>query len=1047
MELFPGIYEQVISEYLASKLSDPEREGRVLKDPLARFDPQNVLARHIAKILRNALLSADERRIPLAEQVRICNRLIGHLAAELQDKALERCAITPDAEVLLALAERNPSANPSALRIVAPTRPETSIAQSSLFTGSPGEPGLVDELRKEIRSADRVDLLISFIKWSGLRLILDDLKEFVQRGKLRVITTSYTGATDIKAVEALAALRNTAVRISYDTDRTRLHAKTYTFHRDNGFSTSYIGSSNLSNPAITSGLEWNVKVTEQDSYDIVQRIEKTFETYWKDPEFVEYTPESRERLRRALSKERRSEIDLRPVFDIKPYYYQKEILERLKAERELHNNYKNLIVAATGTGKTVISAFDYKGLIQRAGEYPRLLFVAHREEILKQSIQVFRGVLKDQNFGDLLVGGTEPAQIEHLFTSIQSLNSKNLPKITPPDYYDMIIVDEFHHAAAPSYQRLLTYYTPKVLLGLTATPERMDNLDILEYFNEKISAEIRLPEAINRKLLAPFHYFGVTDVVDLDTVPWKRGTYDPAELSRLYTGNQQRADLIIRAVQDYTTDLHDIIGLGFCVSIEHAEYMAAAFQEAGIPAACLHSGSSREERFTIQKRLVAREIHFIFAVDLYNEGVDIPEVNTILFLRPTESLTVFIQQFGRGLRLSDGKECLTVLDFVGHHNKNFPFGERISALLSPGGRTLVEQVSRDSYSLPKGCYIHFEEKARERVLANIRANITNRATLIRKIRSFEDETGEPLSFKKFLQRYSLQPLDVYRRGTFCSLAAEAGVYPEAYTDERLFPRTAAIRLATLNSPEAIRFIRAVLSDPCHYSPAPLSNREKNMLAIFYYSLNDVSFRDENMGIEEIFSDLFAYDGIRREICDLLEYNGAHIEFLPKPVDLGFENALELHSTYTRAQAFAALGHYTLTRKPAGGSREGVVYLEDKKADVFLVTLNKTEEHYSPTTMYEDYAVNENLFHWQSQSTTSASSPTGQRYIKHEQQESKVLLFVREYNRVDGVTQPYLFLGTARYLSHEGSRPMSITWELDHPMPPGFFLKANKMVVG
>lgn len=1044
MELLPGIYEQIISEYLASKLTGPEKEGRVLKDPLKHFDPQIVLSRYFSRILRVALQSADEQRVPLEEQVQTCNRLIEHLANDLKDPTLELCTITPGAEVLLELVERG---NLSPVKSTISARPETSIAQSSLFTGSPKEPGLMDELRREIRTADRVDLLISFIKWSGLRLIFNDLKEFIKRGQLRVITTSYTGATDIKAVEALADLPNTTVKISYDTDRTRLHAKTYTFHRSTGFSTSYIGSSNLSNPAITSGLEWNVKITEQDSYDIIRKINETFETYWNDPEFVAYQPESRERLQRALSKERRSEIDIRPVFDIRPYYYQKEILDQLKVEREVHNNYKNLIVAATGTGKTVISAFDYKSLIKRPGEYPRLLFVAHREEILKQSIQVFRGILRDPNFGDLMVGGSEPAQVEHLFTSIQSLNSKNLPDITPADYYHMIIVDEFHHAAAPSYQRLLAHYNPKILLGLTATPERMDGLNILEYFNDKVTAEIRLPEAINRKLLAPFHYFGVTDVVDLDSVAWRRGAYDPIELSRVYTGNRERVDRIVRAVRDYTTDIRDIIGLGFCVSVEHAEYMAASFQEAGIPAACLHAGSSREERSTIQRRLVTREIHFIFVVDLYNEGVDIPEANTILFLRPTESLTVFLQQLGRGLRLSEGKECLTVLDFVGSHNKNFQFGERIAALLSPGRRSLVEQVMNDSYSLPKGCHIHFEKVAQEKVLANIKANLMNRSTLIQKMRSFQAETGEPLSFREFLHRYRLRPLDIYRRGTFCQLAALAGAYPEIYADDRLFPKIAALRLATLDSPGIIEFIQRLLSDPNHCSRKTLSPREECILALFYYTLRDEPFPREDADVREIFSEVFEHDEIRCEICDFLEYNREHIEYPKKPIDLGFANALELHATYTRAQAFAALGHYTLTKKPAAGSQEGVLHLEDKKADVLLVTLNKTEEHYSPTTLYKDYAVNESLFHWQSQSTTSASSPTGRRYIEHESRGNRILLFVREFNKINSVTQPFIFLGPARYRSHEGSRPMSIIWELDHPMPAGFFLKANKMVAG
>ena len=1044
MELLPGVYEELINEYLASRLVVPGREGRIRKDPLKKFDPPVLLSRYVSWILRAALQSAGDRKISLEEQVQACNHLIERLAGELKDPTLKQCMIVPGAEVLLALVEQG---NSSALKNITSARPETSIAQSSLFTGSPGEPGLVDELRKEIRTADRIDLLISFIKWSGLRLILDDLKEFVKRGHLRVITTSYTGATDIKAVETLSALKNTTVKISYDTERTRLHAKTYTFRRNNGFSTSYVGSSNLSNPAVTSGLEWNVKITERDSYDIIRKINETFETYWNDPEFVAYKSESRERLQRALSREKRSEIDPHPIFDIRPYYYQKEILDQLRVEREVHNNYKNLIIAATGTGKTVISAFDYKSLVKKPGEYPRLLFVAHREEILKQSIQVFRGILRDPNFGDLMVGGSEPAQIEYLFTSIQSLNSKNLPAITPAEYYDMIIVDEFHHAAAPSYQRLLAHYNPEILLGLTATPERMDGLNILEHFNDRVAAEIRLPEAINRKLLAPFHYFGVTDVVDLDSVAWRRGAYDPEDLSRIYIGNRERVDRIISAVQEYTTDIRDIIGLGFCVSVDHAEYMSASFQKAGIPAACLHAGSSREERSTIQRRLVTGEIHFIFVVDLYNEGVDIPEVNTILFLRPTESLTVFLQQFGRGLRLSEGKECLTVLDFIGNHNRNFQFGERIAALLSPARKSLIEQITSDSYSLPKGCHIHFEKVAQEKILANIRANIMNQPALIQKIRSFQADTGEPLSFGAFLRRYRLRPLDVYQRGTFCQLAALAGVYPEIYADGSLFPKISALRLATLDSPEAIEFIQRLLSDPSYSSRETLSPREERVLALFYYSLKDVPLSHAGDDLREIFPEVFGHDEIRCEISDLLGYNREHIGYPKKPIDPGFPNALELHATYTRAQAFAAIGHYTLTEKPAAGSREGVVHLGDVKADVFLVTLNKTEEHYSPTTMYKDYAVSEHLFHWQSQSTTSVSSKTGQRYIEHAQRGNKILLFAREFNKINGVTQPYIFLGTARYRSHEGSRPMSIIWQLDHPMPAGFFLKANRMVAG
>jgi superfamily II DNA or RNA helicase len=297
----------------------------------------------------------------------------------------------------------------------------------------------------------------------------------------------------------------------------------------------------------------------------------------------------------------------------------------------------------------VISALDYKRFCkQHPGQRCRLLFVAHREEILKQSLYTFRAVLKDANFGEMFVGSYKPESIDHLFVSIQTFNSRDFTAKTAPDFYDYIVVDEFHHAAAATYQKLLTHYQPKILLGLTAPPERMDGKSVLEYFNKRIAAEIRLPEAIDRKLLCPFQYFGVTDTVDLNTLKWSAGGYDKGELSNLYTLSgavaNRRADMVVNSLLKYVTDINEVKGLGFCVSIAHAEFMCRYFNRCGIPSMYLTGHSPDEERKAAKQRLVDGEVRFIFVVDIYNEGVDIPEVNTVLFLRPTDSLTVFLQQ-------------------------------------------------------------------------------------------------------------------------------------------------------------------------------------------------------------------------------------------------------------------------------------------------------------------------------------------------------------------------------------------------------------------
>ena len=661
--LHHGLYEQVINNQLSSELAEIS-EARKAVAPIDKAEASKVLAQYLANVVQKGLDNVLDNGGDISAQIALTNQIVELIQNTTKEADFASLGVDQRAEQLLALlreADPRLAVGKTAADL---SRPETSIAQSSLFTGAIHEPQMYTELKKEIVSSERIDMLVSFVKWSGLRLIMDELREFTQNGgELRIITTSYMGATDVKAIEELRQLPNTRIKVSYDTKRTRLHAKTYVFYRDTGFTTAYVGSSNLSNAAISSGLEWNVKVTKKDLPETIDKIEATFESYWNSNEFEYYSEDQKERLARALKAEKYFDSINADVYtmDIAPYSYQQEILDKLEAERTVRGYKRNLVVAATGTGKTVISALDYKRFRKQNPDKPcRLLFVAHREEILKQSMYTFRAVLKDANFGEMFVGSYKPESIDNLFISIQTFNSQSFTEKTALDFYDYIIVDEFHHAAAPTYQKLLAYYQPRILLGLTATPERMDGKSVLPYFNNRIAAEIRLPEAIDRKLLCPFQYFGVTDTVDLDTLKWSAGGYDKGELSHIYTFSgtiaNRRADLVVSALLKYVTDINDVKGLGFCVSVDHAEFMCRYFNGHNIPSMFLTGKSPDEERKTAKQRLVEGHVRFIFVVDIYNEGVDIPEVNTVLFLRPTESLTIFLQQLGRGLRLAEDKE-------------------------------------------------------------------------------------------------------------------------------------------------------------------------------------------------------------------------------------------------------------------------------------------------------------------------------------------------------------------------------------------------------
>lgn len=1016
-----GLYERILKE------KDLIHDNRITKRKVDASEESKTLSINYQKFLREKLSSFEKLEDKISF-IKDLNRFIGIDNYIDNDKDLIELTAYHDDEL--------------ELKNLSEFRPKTSLSSSTLFVGSANGPSLEGELRREIRTSDEIYMLISFIKFSGLRLILDELKEFTKTKKLKVITTSYMGASDYKAILELSKLPNTEIKISYDTDRTRLHAKSYLFIRDTGFSTAYIGSSNLSNPAMTSGLEWNLKVSEYTSKDIITSIKKSFETYWNDDEFYNFSvtdEENKQRLRDSLDL-KKYESKSMVFFDLKPYSHQKQILDDLEFERKENKSYRNLVVAATGTGKTMIAAFDYnKQLIDGP---KKLLFLAHRKEILEQSLYTFRNVLKDQNFGELYVDGNVPSDFSHVFASIQTLNSNDKFKDFSKDQFDFIVIDETHHASATTYEKILKYFKPKILLGLTATPERHDGKDILEFFDDRIASEIRLTDAIDRKLLSPFHYFVVTDNVPLSNLTWSRGKYEVRDLENVYVFNQHKAKARVQLIQDkiyeYISDVGRMKALGFCVSIEHAKFMAESFNKLGIPSIALHSKTATQERESSKTALEKGEINCIFTVDLFNEGVDIPSVDTVLFLRPTESLTIFLQQLGRGLRLSENKDALTVLDFIGQAHKNYDFSYKLKAISKKTSRSLKKDIREDYLPMPLGSHIHMEKVAKEYILRNINSSEFNLNSLRAMVRNFKTYFNADLNLRNFLDLYDIDKNKFYAKYSFYKLLNEEGLLNNYELKDPSLLKSSLRRFSRVTSKSFINFSKKIINEDLDISN--LNSKEQKMLSMFYYTVwtevPEVSFQSS---IDDLIKNNKSFID---ELNELLDYNLNKL----KIIELEYEDKeipLDIYGDYTIDQVMAAFGKTHENHKFP--MRQGVTYVKEYDTDIFFITIHKNEADYLPTTMYNDYAINESLFNWESQNKTTTSSKTGQRYINNSKNH-KVLLFVREFNSSYGVSSPFTFLGNARYVSHTGNAPIEIVWKLDHPIPERIIRESNLRAV-
>ncbi len=1067
-KLEDGVYDEVVSRELARLIQEASDRGLLVEvGPLSGDELVTRLVAHFARELRPILKgrleeveSVEEADSELGKQgervgepgaavsgpwlVPFANDLLRRLDEWRDGPLAEATEIDPPPRLLEAVhTEPHP-----------PERPSTPFTRGALLTASGQDPRLFSELTAEMATASDVDALVSFVKWRGYLLLQEPLERLSRRGvRLRFLTTVYTGASDATALVAIARIPGAEVKISYDVRRTRLHAKAWLFERPGLLSTAYVGSANISQAALGGGLEWTLKAAEAESPDVVAKFRAAFGALWEGEEFEKLDPENEgavDRLGAALRQARfagrerallampgddsMAGVVPSAFFALRPWPHQQEILDRLAYERRVLDKHRHLVVAATGTGKTLVAAFDYERLARERGVRPRLLFVAHREELLDQARKAYREVLRDGSFGEMLAGGEEPASYEHLFATIQSLGSRDLVGKLGAGYWDVVVVDEFHHAAAETYHRFLEAIAPLTLIGLTATPERSDQLDVLAWFGGEPSASIRLWEAIERGLIAPFEYFGLDDETDLKGVEWRRGGYDVAGLEKLFTGNDVRARLVADRFERIHGNPRGARALGFCVSVEHARFMARYFSEHGIPSLVVHGKSPAEARQAAPGLLRDRAVNVLFTCDLYNEGVDLPDVDTLLLLRPTESALLFQQQLGRGLRLAPGKTTTLVLDFIGQHRREFRFERSLGVLTGLGRGRLREDAERGFPLLPSGCSLHLEKKTREVILQNLRQALAGGAeTLAAELRQASREGRCDL--RGFLRESGRDLDDVYERnvGGWTALRRRAGVLERAVP-----PGEAELggRFATLlhvDGPDRLvlwaRIARGVVRSKADLDL--LDQRRVDMLAMRLFAGNRTG---SQTGSDPIAA-LEPFGDLRGELIELADVLRERVGSLSEETGLPESWALSLHRSYTRDEVLAAIGLPEQAR--SRHVQTGVVAIDEVKSELLFVTIQKDEKLFVPSARYLDHALGPRRFHWQSQARVAAGPGRAMRYSGEDGEGWRFFLFVRLVAKDEhGRGAAFTFLGEATHESSSGDRPISVVWNLRHAIPAG-----------
>ena len=910
---------------------------------------------------------------------------------------------------------------------------------------------LLNELKKNLKECERFYFSVAFINYSGLQLLLDTLKEIETKGvKGKIITTTYLNFTEPKALEKIQEFKNIDLKVFIANKDIGFHTKAYIFENKDNYKI-IIGSSNITQSALKSNIEWNVRIISKEDAPFIKDVLKEYDNLWNMSS--ELNDDVLQKYMLFLNEIKKMEVKRQLVFEslqpIQPNKMQVRAMENLNRLRE-HGENKALVIAATGTGKTYMSAFDVRQFNPK-----RMLFIVHREEILKKAKQTFDKVLKGRNIKTgLFTGNKKEYDADYLFATIQTMN--RYYEEFDKSYFDYIVVDEAHRAASDSYVNVMEYFNPKFTLGMTATPERGDSLSVFDLFDNNVALEVRLYEALEDDLVIPFHYFGITDIegADLEGV----NLDDISEVANRLMINR-RVDFIIDKMNFYGHDGKFRKLLGFCVSIEHAKYMAEEFTKRGIKSVALSGADSvaTREKYIAKLESDKDDLQAIFTVDIFNEGVDIPNINTVLMLRPTNSPIIFIQQLGRGLRKSENKEFLTVLDFIGNHNKAFLISIALSGARYYDKDSLKVAVATDFIDVPGCTNIQIDEIAKERILAQIdRENFREMRYLKDEYNQFKSLCGGKIPYRLLdYIKYDGAPDPIKfidKEKTYLGFVAKIekddnlknllldknfekilkelnGNLPLKRINEfvilkyLLKNKSISIKQAT---DEILKYIEEIDTDSVKHAFECLNHQYydsvmiKQRVKMIEYK-NDMLFRSSE------FEKIINNKEYRKYIEDAINYGILRYknEFKEGYYGVPF---LKLYEQYKMVDV-ALLSNYRKIHSAFRGSG-----LLTNNNDYFLFIDLHKEEGIEERINYKDKFLDREYFQWQSPNSTTQSSDRGRNLIFNKERKINLHLFVRKYKEIDKKAQPYIYIGKGDTVQYEGEKPITMKIKLHNEVP-------------